>query len=138
MRQQGLSYLEVMIATLLITVSLVPAMDALQSGLQGGEQAARVLQRSAALQLRMESLMATDFRELRSLADTTADPLQPQPVPWSDPAGSRPRILVYLSRYDGDNADADSDPFTGTEPDLLWLRVADESGRSALETLRHE
>jgi hypothetical protein len=30
---------------------------------------------------------------------------------------------VFLSRYDGDNADGDGDPFTGTDGDLIWVRV---------------
>jgi type II secretory pathway component PulJ len=138
MKQQGLSYLEVMIATLLITVSLVPAMDALYSGLRGSDQANAALLRATALQQRMETLLAADFRQLGTLADTAADPTLAQPDPWSDPAGSQPRILVYLSRYDGDNADGDNNPFTGTETDLLWIRVADEQGLTALETIRHD
>jgi len=138
MKQQGLSYLEVMIATLLIAVSLVPAMDALHSGLRGSQQANSAMLRVTALQQRMETLLAADFQQLGALADTAADPAQAQPEPWSDPAGSQPRILVYLSRYDGDNADADDNPFTGTENDLLWIRVADEQGLAALETIRHD
>jgi hypothetical protein len=33
-------------------------------------------------------------------------------------------VLVYLSRYDGDNADGDNNPFTGTDADLIWVRAA--------------
>ena len=58
------------------------------------------------------------------------------PTSYSELAGSPGRLLVYLSNYDGDNADADGDPFTGTEPDLLWIRVEIEDSVHALETVR--
>jgi hypothetical protein len=36
---------------------------------------------------------------------------------------------VYLSRYDGDNADGNSNVFDGTDEGLIWVRVEiDESG----------
>ena len=34
-RQAGFSYMELLIATLLIVIMLVPALDAMQSGIQG-------------------------------------------------------------------------------------------------------
>ena len=42
---------------------------------------------------------------------------------------------VFLSRYDGDNADADDDPFTGTDDGLLWVRVAIDGSEQAIETV---
>ena len=57
------------------------------------------------------------------------------PTSFSDSAGTNDRRLVYLSRYDGDNADADDDPFTGVDDDLIWVRVAIENSTQALETL---
>ena len=41
-----------------------------------------------------------------------------------------------LSLYDGDNLDADNDPFTGTEADLLWIRLDIEDSVHTLETIR--
>ena len=43
--------------------------------------------------------------------------------------------MVLLSGYDGDNADADDDPFTGTDAGLLWVQVQVEATSHARETL---
>ena len=52
-----------------------------------------------------------------------------------DPGVPPGRLLVYLSLYDGDNADADDNPFTGTDPDLLWIRIDVEDTVHTLETI---
>ena len=44
-------------------------------------------------------------------------------------------MLVYLSRYDGDNADGDNDGFTGTDADLSWIRAAIADTPVSLHTL---
>ena len=44
-------------------------------------------------------------------------------------------MLIYLSLYDGDNLDADDNAFTGTEADLLWIRVDIEGTVHSLETI---
>ena len=49
--------------------------------------------------------------------------------------GTPYRALVYLWRYDGDNADADNDPFTGIDPELLWMKVEIENSPLSFETL---
>ena len=55
---------------------------------------------------------------------------------YSDLAGSVDRRVVFIASYDGDNADADNDPFTGPDPDLLWVRVEIEGSAAALQALR--
>ncbi|MCH9672344.1 MAG: hypothetical protein K0U93_12930, partial [Gammaproteobacteria bacterium] len=57
------------------------------------------------------------------------------PSGFSDAAGASPRRLVYVSRYDGDNADGDSDPFTGTDPELIWVQVSIEGAGQSIQTL---
>ena len=42
---------------------------------------------------------------------------------------------MYLSRYDGDDADGDGDPFTGTDATLLWVGVQLEGKPQMLEML---
>ena len=64
-----------------------------------------------------------------------ADPKMLIPEPFSDAVGTESRRLVFLARYDGDDADGDNDPFTGTDAGLLWLRVTIENGPRALETV---
>ena len=44
-------------------------------------------------------------------------------------------MLVFLSRYDGDNADADDNSFTGTDEGLIWLRVTVENTPHELTTM---
>jgi hypothetical protein len=60
------------------------------------------------------------------------------PAPYSDSAGTKSRRLVYLARFDGDNADADNNPFTGTDSGLLWVRVTIEDSPRALQTVIFE
>ena len=136
--QHGLSYVEVLISTLLIVVALVPALDALSSGILGSRMHAEQVSDQARMLSRMEQTLAAPFAELRTQADAVADPNIPLPEPWSDPPGTPSRLLVYIARYDGDDADGDSNPFTGTEADLLWLRVRVEESPLSVETLLHE
>jgi hypothetical protein len=42
---------------------------------------------------------------------------------------------VFLSRYDGDNADTDNDHFTGTDDGLLWLQVRIAGTGASIESL---
>jgi len=83
----------------------------------------------------MEETLALPFAELAQQADLVADPKVLIPPPYSDPAGTEFRRLVFLARYDGDNADGDKDPFTGIDAGLLWVRVTIEGSPRALETV---
>lgn len=131
---EGFSYLEVMISVLLIATVLVPASDLLSSALQGSQIHE---ERSAAhyrLVAKMEEVLARPLPELRQQADSAGSPNVVIDA-YSDSAGTYQRRLVYLSRYDADNADGDDDGFTGTEPDLFWLKVVVEGGNMRTITL---
>ena len=78
--------------------------------------------------------MVEPFSDLSDAAIVAGSPTTP--TTYSDAAGPADRILVYLSPWDGDNADADDDPFTGTEADLLWIRVEIDGSVLALQTIR--
>lgn len=130
----GFSYTEVLIATLLIALVLVPAIDAMHTGVRGGEVHALQAVQHAHLTGRVEQLLATPFDDLQQAADLVAGPTTPVAV-YSDAAGSVPRAMVFLARYDGDDADGDGDPFTGTDDGLVWARVAIEDTPDAIETL---
>ena len=134
-RQSGFSYMELLVATLLIAIMLVPALDAMQSGIQGSAIHTRLAQNQYRMISKMEETLALPFTELLEQADLVADPTVLIPEPYSDAAGTESRRLVYLARYDGDNTDADDDPFTGTDAGLLWLRVTIENGSRSLETV---
>lgn len=116
-RQPGFSYVEVMVATLLIAIMLVPALQAMQSGIQGSAIHVSLVDEHFRLADKMEQTLARSFDDLLAQADAVADPTVLIPSPYSD------------------NADSDDDPFTGTDDGLLWLRVAIENSPRALETL---
>jgi type II secretory pathway pseudopilin PulG len=134
-RQAGFSYMELLVATLLITIMLVPALEAMQSGIQGSGIHTQLAQNQYRMISKMEETLALSFSELLEQADLVADPTVLIPAPYSDTAGNEFRRLVFLARYDGDNADGDKDPFTGTDTGLLWVRVMIEDSPRALETV---
>ena len=140
-RQAGFSYMELLVATLLIAIMLVPALDAMQSGIQGSGIHTQLAQNQYRMISKMEQTLALPFAELLTQADLVADPTVLIPAPlsrpdlYSDTAGTESRRLVFLARYDGDNADADDDPFTGTDAGLLWVRVTIEDSPRSLETV---
>ncbi len=134
-RHAGFSYMELLIATLLIVILLVPALDAMQSGVQGSGIHRQLAQNQYRMISKMEQTLALPFNELLEQADLVADPTVLIPAPYSDVAGTESRRLVFLARYDGDDSDADDDPFTGTDAGLLWVRVTIENSPRSLETV---
>jgi type II secretory pathway pseudopilin PulG len=133
--QSGFSYMELLIATLLIAIMLVPALDAMQSGIQGSAIHTELARNQYRMISKMEQTLALPYSTLLEQADLVADPNVLIPAPFSDVAGTESRRLVFLARYDGDDADADKDPFTGTDAGLLWVRVTIEDNPRSLETV---
>jgi hypothetical protein len=131
-RQSGASYIEVLIATLLITVALVPMMEALQPGLQGSQVSRQQIKQHFALQGRLETVLAEPFAELDAAA--AAAGAATVATSYSDLGATIPHQL-FIWRYDIDNADNDGDVFTGGESDMLWIRIASEDGNYSLQTL---
>lgn len=134
-RQAGFSYMELLIATLLIVILLVPALEAMQSGIQGSGIHTELARNQYRMISKMEETLALPFAELLQQADLVADPTVLIPPPYSDPDGTESRRLVFLARYDGDNADGNGNPFNGTDEGLLWVRVTIEDRPRALETV---
>ena len=132
LRQAGLSYVELLVAVLLIVVALVPMLDALRPGLQGAQIHRERAEINFALAGKLETLLTESFADLDAAATAAGAPTNG--TSYSD-AGAPVPHEVFVWRYDVDNADADNDVFTGGEPDLLWLRVATPDGAHALESL---
>jgi len=132
-RVRGVSYVEVLVATMLVAVTLVPMLEALP----GGVQASRVHENTAARSLRaasrMEEVLSEGFSALDAAALAAGGPAVPSS--YSDAPGTTDRRVVYLSRYDGDDADADGNGFTGTDEGLLWVRVEIEGAGHGLASL---
>ena len=131
--QSGLSYLETLLAVTILGVALVPALEMLQIAYTGSAVSQSVLTWHDLAAARMEDVLSVDFSSLEDAA--LAAGAATTPSSYSDTAGMPDRVLVFLSPYDGDNADADGDPFTGTDAGILWVRVAIENSPVELSTL---
>ncbi|MCU7945980.1 MAG: hypothetical protein KZQ72_04950 [Candidatus Thiodiazotropha sp. (ex Cardiolucina cf. quadrata)] len=130
----GFSYTEVLIAVFLIAISLVPALNALHSGVLGSDIHATEAVHHHRLISRMEDVLARPFIELEQEADAVAGPTTIIDT-YSDASGTDGRCLVYLSRYDSDNVDSDNNPFTDTDDGLLWVKVEIDGTHNAIESL---
>jgi type II secretory pathway pseudopilin PulG len=136
-KMTGFSYTEVLIATALIAVALVPALEALQPGIQGNGIHQNDTENHYLLQAKLEQVLAQPFTDLEAAAQAAGD--STTPTSYSDSVntaqGRTVSRQVFLSSYDGDNADTDGDPFTGTDDDLLWVRVGIQDTEQAIEAL---
>jgi len=132
-RQAGVSYVEVLIATVLIAISLVPMTNAVRDAIDGSV----VHEDTAISQLHMlaklEDVLAQSFSSLETAATEAGS--TSVPTSYSDLDGSENRRLVFLSLYDGDNADSDDDPFTGVDAGLMWIRTEIEGTLMSVESL---
>jgi type II secretory pathway pseudopilin PulG len=126
--QSGLSYIEVLVATILVALSLVPAVEALRGGIFGASVHEAAAADHYALMAKMEEVLAEPYPLLDTAAVAAGS--ESTPASYSDSAGAPKRRLVYLSRYD-----ADVPGFTATDTGLLWVRVEFESRPGALRTL---
>lgn len=98
--QRGFSYVEILLSVVLLGVLLVPALEALQSGISGNRGAALVA-RPLALQDKMERVLAKPFAELYEQTYATGgNTTSSVSASFSDPAGTPERRNVVLYRYD--------------------------------------
>ncbi len=132
-RQAGISYAETLLAVTVLALALVPALESLQTAFTGTAVQEDVMQWQQLLATRMEDILAEPFATLDDAAQAAGS--ETTPSSYSDPAGGPDRVLVFLSGYDGDNADADGNPFTGSDEGLLWVRIAIENTPYDLTTL---
>jgi prepilin-type N-terminal cleavage/methylation domain-containing protein len=141
-QQKGFSYIEVLIATVLIAIALVPAMNALQTGILSANVHKTLTTEQYARLKKIEELQAEPFTSLLSVAKSAASNLIA--TSYSDAPGTANRNLVYIALYDADadpfiitdsNKDDDSDPYTGDTANLLWVKVLTDGSSQGLETL---
>jgi type II secretory pathway pseudopilin PulG len=134
-RMAGLTYVEVLVATALIAISLIPAIEALQPATQGMSIHETRTLRHYELTAMLEDVLANPFSELDTEAVAINDPTVASTT-YSDAPATNNRRLVYLSRYDADNADGNGDFFdAGMDEGLLWVRVEIEGTDQAIESL---
>ena len=130
-QQQGFSLAEVLATVLLLSVVMGPALVSLRSAVDSTNVEIDSAITDYQLVERMEIVMAQSFQDLANAAVGATTPSS-----FSDPEGDPARKLVFISPYDVDNADGDNNPFTGTESDILWLRVELENQGRYFETLK--
>jgi len=139
-KMTGFSYVEVLIAVVLIALTLVPAMEALQPGIAGAGIHEMLAEDHYRLAGRLEQVLVEPFDELEAAA--TAAGNRTTPTSYSDvftyPDGRQITRNVFLARYDGDNADTDDDPFTDTDDGLLWVQVTIAGSGASIESLVSE
>ena len=136
-RDSGFSYLEVMIATALIAISLVPALEALSTGGKGHSLHESHIEEHYHLTAKLEEVLAEPFSHLDEAASAAGSPVIT--TSYSDTVtlvdGRSLGRKVYLSRYDGDNSDGNNNAFDGTDEGLLWIRVEVGESRLGIERL---
>ena len=132
-RQSGLSYIEILVAMIIIGVSIVPVVSALRNSMMAAELDSLTTVRTFHLMAKMEEVLSQSFDTLSAQAIGTDSA-----GPFSDDAGSENRRLVYISEYDGDNADADDAVFTGTDAGLLWIQVEIENSNHRITALKSD
>lgn len=132
-RQAGWSYGETLLAVVVLGVALAPALETLDTAFAGARVGATTALWQQRVATRLETLLAEPFASLDAAALAAGSATAPSG--YSDPAGNPDRVLVFLSRYDGDNADGNGNPFDGTDAGLLWVRVAIENSPYELSTL---
>jgi len=145
-RQTGLTYVEVLIAMVLIAVALVPGLQALQTGMTGTQIYQSSTTEHYAALAKMEELLAEQHASLVAAAAAAGDQLTPSS--YSDAPATPDRRLVYLGLYDADNADGDNNLFTVLDPNfdddndpftgftgLVWIHVEVEGSAASLESL---
>lgn len=128
-RQRGLSYVEVLIAVVIVAVCLVPALDALRGGLSAADAQRLQAVNQQRLQTRLEEVLANRFNTLDNAAMAAGNSPSATVAAYSDAAGTADRLLVTIYRYDG-NAP------TASDSSLLWVKVVIEATSLSLNTLK--
>ncbi len=128
-RQRGFSYVEILLSVVLLTVLLVPALQALQSGVAGG-QSPSLAARQLALRDKMEQVLARPFADLYAKTYPYPDPNNPTSAnaSLSDLASTPNRRMVVLYRY---TATTSSGALSGDDTGLLFVSVYYEAEGSA-------
>jgi len=124
--QTGFSYVEVLLSAVLVTVLLVPALRALQTGITGSDTSSAA-SRQLRLRAKLEEVLARPFAKLYAetyLAggNTTSS----ASATFSDAVGQSERRVVVLYRYD-----ASTNALSGSDTGLLFVSVHYEADGSA-------
>lgn len=145
-RFRGYTYIEAVVALLVLAVALIPAMDALQVGtiglrtnvVQGDAGTDRDVSDEEALRNKMESLLALNHKTGSGELAESPSGRSSAHSGLSDAGGANPRCLVYTSWYKPEaNAEADRYVSSSADTRLLWVKVQIEGKDTSLETVAY-
>ena len=128
-RAGGFSYVESIVALLILATALAPALSALRPGLAASASTRSYSVNQQRLKSRMEEVLANRFATLDAAAIAAGNSPAATVTAYSDAAGTKDRLLVTLYRYDGVSP-------TASDSGLLWVTVAIEGSSLALNTLK--
>ena len=128
-RAGGFSYVESIVALLILATALAPALSALRPGLAASASTRSYNVNQQRLKSRMEEVLANRFATLDAAAIAAGNSPAATVAAYSDAAGTKDRLLVTLYRYDGVS-------LTASDSGLLWVTVAIEGSSLALNTLK--
>jgi len=132
-RSQGFTYVEVIVAIIVLSIALIPAIGAIRESIAVSREQGTLVTNSYSVFSKMEYVLVQPYETLAAAAVAAGNATSP--ASFSDPAGVPGRRIVYLASYDGDNDDSDNNPFTGGDPGLLWVKVQIEGEVLAMESL---
>lgn len=135
-RQGGYSYVEVLVAAIILAGALVPASGALRDVLHASTQSRALLALQYEAFGAFEMLQTAPYGQLEAQAQTTGGTV-PSAL-YSEAATTPNRMLVWVFPHDLDNADGDGDPLTGADAGVVRLRLEMEGTMIAYETLAGE
>ncbi len=134
-QQSGLSYIEVLVASVILVLSIGPASLAIQTSADGASANRSLVQQKYRMLAKMEEVLSQPVSVLDAEAAATGGATASS---WSDNAGVADRLLVYLNPYDADNADGDDDTATGTDNNIVLVRVKLENSTLTIASLAAE
>ena len=132
-QEYGFSYIEVVVAVVIISLALIPAIRAVTQSISVSRGQQQLISATYGMFAKMEYVKAQPYNSLYQAAVAAGG--WTNPTSYSDAADVSNRCFVYLAPYDGDNEDSDNDPFTGGDAGLLWIKVELEDKALAMESL---
>ncbi len=124
----GFSYVEVLVATLIMAVCVPAALDALSGGVSVARAGTSHTVNQQRIKSRLEEVLANRFTTLDAAAMAAGNSPGAVVPGYSDASGTPDRLIVNLYRYDGTVP-------TATDSGLLWVKVSIEGSVLALNTL---
>lgn len=128
-QQQGLTYLEVLLAMLLVAAIAVPLGDALYNSTVATEVTLAARNQLTEVRGEFETALARSYSDLLTQARTA-----PGGARSVTTAGGH-TVVIEVLLYDIDNADADNNTQTGTDDDILLVRASVPGSVVELQTL---